>query len=471
MQPGGSASGAPSPSRHQRIARRDPPLPMVDTAPAPLAAHPAGIEDAALERRIFSSAAIRILPLLMFAFLFAFIDRVNVAFAKLQMTGDLHLSGAVYGLGAGVFFLGYFIFEIPSNMILSRVGARLWIGRIMVTWGIISGLTAFVATPTEFYVARFLLGVAEAGLIPGIIYYTSNWFPGHWRGRIWGVFYIALASAGLIGGPLSGSILGYMSGALGIAGWKWLFIVEAVPSVIGGILVFFLLPDHVRDAAWLTELEKSHALRLLAAEQGGKRQGGVLRLLVNPWIIALCVIYFVVNLAVYGVGFWTPTLIQRMGVHDVVTIGWLSALPSLCAIITLLVLGQTADHFRERRWHLVTLFSLGIIGLVLSVLFQHDVTIGVASLCLISMGTITVPSMFWSVPTAMLGGLAAASGIAFINAVGNLSGFFGPSIIGYVQQSTGSPDDAIYFLAAMMALGILLILCLPARYVTNLGRR
>ncbi len=424
-----------------------------------------------LESRIFTRAAFRILPLLMFAFLFAFIDRVNVGFAKLQMLGDLRFSDAVYGFGAGIFFLGYFIFEVPSNMILDRVGARLWIGRIMVTWGIISGLTAFVTTPMQFYIARFLLGVAEAGLIPGIIYYTSNWFPGHWRGRIWGVFYIALASAGLIGGPLSGSILGYMSGAGGIAGWKWLFLLEAIPSVVGGVLIFCLLTDRVQDASWLSAEEKRHALSLLKAEQKDKQHISLSRLFVNPWMLVLCVIYFVVNLAVYGVSLWTPTLIRNMGVHDVVTIGWLSALPSLCAIAMLLILGRSADRFRERRWHLVTLFSIGTVGLILSVIFQHDVAIGVASLCLISMGTITVPSMFWSVPTAMLGGLAAAAGVAFINAVGNLSGFFGPSIIGFVQQRTGSPDNAILFLAAMMVLGIVLILCLPSRYVSNLGSR
>jgi MFS family permease len=426
--------------------------------------------EAEIEGRVFRRAAVRILPLLMFAFLFAYIDRINVGFAKLQMVGQLGFSNAVYGLGAGIFFLGYFVFEVPSNVILARVGARRWIGRIMVTWGAISGLTALVSTPMEFYLARFALGLAEAGLIPGIIYYTSNWFPGHWRGRIWGVFYIALASAGLVGGPLSGLILGHLSGAAGVAGWKWLFILEAVPSLVGGILVFVLLPDRVEDARFLGEQEKRLALRLLHAEAVAKPQSDLRTTLLNPWIAVLCAIYFIVNLALYGVGFWLPTLIRNMGVHDVVAIGWLSALPSLCAILALLVLGRTADRFRERRWHLVTLFSLGAIGLVLSVMFRHQAVVGIPALCLISMGTITVPSMFWSVPTAMLGGLAAAAGIAFINAVGNLSGFFGPAIIGYVQQATGNPNDAILFLAAMMAVGIILILSLPARYVSNLGK-
>jgi MFS family permease len=427
--------------------------------------------EADIEGRIFRRAALRILPLLMFAFLFAYIDRINVGFAKLQMVEQLHFSNAVYGLGAGIFFLGYFIFEVPSNVILARVGARRWIGRIMLTWGIISGLTALVSTPMQFYVARFALGLAEAGLIPGIIYYTSNWFPGHWRGRIWGVFYLALASAGLVGGPLSGLILGHLSGAAGIAGWKWLFILEAVPSVLGGILVFLLLPDRVEDAAFLGEEEKRLALRLLHAEAASKPASDMRATLLNPWVAVLCGIYFIVNLALYGVGFWLPTLIRNMGVHDVVAIGWLSALPSLCAILTLLVLGRTADRFRERRWHLVTLFTLGAIGLVLSVIYRSEAAIGIPALCLISMGTITVPSMFWSVPTAMLGGMAAAAGIAFINALGNLSGFFGPAIIGFVQQATGNPNDAILFLAAMMVAGIVLILCLPARYVSNLGKR
>lgn len=426
------------------------------------------ITEADIEGRVFRRAAVRILPLLMSAFLFAYIDRINVGFAKLQMVGQLGFSSAVYGLGAGIFFLGYFVFEVPSNVILARVGARRWIGRIMVTWGIISGLTALVSTPMEFYLARFALGLAEAGLIPGIIYYTSNWFPGHWRGRIWGVFYISLAFSGLVGGPLSGLILGHLSGAAGIAGWKWLFILEAAPSLVTGILVFLLLPDRVEEAGFLDEQEKRLALRLLHAETATKARSDIRTTLLNPWIAVLCAIYFIVNLALYGIGFWLPTLISNMGVHDVVAIGWLSALPSFCAILALLVLGRTADRFRERRWHLVTLFSLGAVGLVLSVMFRHQAAVGIPALCLISMGTMTVPSMFWSVPTAMLGGLTAAAGIAFINAVGNLSGFFGPAIMGYIQQTTGTPNDAILFLAGMMVAGVVLILCLPTRYVSNL---
>jgi MFS family permease len=421
------------------------------------------------ERRIFIRAAWRILPVLMFAFLFAYVDRVNVGFAQLQMAGDLGFSNSMYGFGAGIFFLGYFIFEIPSNLILDKVGARLWIGRIMLTWGIISGLTAFVTTPMQFYLMRFALGVAEAGLIPGIIYYTSNWFPGHWRGRIWGVFYIALASSGLVGGPMSGVILSFMSGLHGVAGWKWLFIIEAIPSVIGGFLVLLVLPDRVAGAKWLTDEDKRLVVDLLARERQDKPHISMVSVFMNPWIILLTTIYFLMNLAIYAIQFWTPTLIKAMGEQSTLTIGLLTALPSLCTIATLLVIGRTADHFRERRWHLITLFLIATTGLVLSVVFQHHVLFGVASLCLVSMGTLTVPSMFWSVPTAMLEGTVAAAGIALINSVGNLSGFFGPFIIGAVKDAMGSADNAILFLAAMMVLNVIMVACLPSRFVKNLG--
>lgn len=422
------------------------------------------------ERRIFTRAAWRILPVLMFAFLFAYVDRINVGFAQLQMASDLGFSNAMYGFGAGIFFVGYFIFEIPSNLILDKVGARLWIGRIMLTWGIISGLTAFVTMPMQFYLMRFVLGVAEAGLIPGIIYYTSNWFPGHWRGRIWGVFYIALASSGLVGGPMSGAILHFMSGFLGIAGWKWLFIIEAIPSMIGGVLVFLLLPERVSDAKWLTEDDRRLVTELLAKERQGRPHISLARVFVNPWIFLLITIYFLMNLAIYAIQFWTPTLIKSMGEQSTIGVGLLTALPSICAIATLLVIGRTSDHFRERRWHLMALFTIATVGLVLSVVFQHNVALGVAALCLVSMGTLTVPSMFWSVPTAMLAGTAAAAGIAFINSVGNLSGFFGPVIVGWAKDLTSSADNAVLFLAAMMVLCVIMVACIPSRYVKNLGQ-
>jgi sugar phosphate permease len=429
------------------------------------------ISNEILEHRVFARAALRILPLFMFAFLFAFIDRMNIGFAKLQMLDALGFSNTAFGLGAGMFSIGYIVFGVPSNMIQARVGARLWIGLIMVTWGILSAATSLVMTPTQFYIVRFLLGAAEAGLIPGILYYTSTWFPGNWRGRIWSIFYISLASSGLIGGPLSGSILGHMSGFAGIAGWKWLFLVEGFPAILGGLLIFFCLTDRVEDAKWLTNAEKHLAISVLQSEKTHQVHTGLLGVITNPWVLVLCGIYFADLLVLNGLGIWIPTLIHNMGVKNVVSIGWLSALPSVCATITLLVLYRTADHFRERRWHLVILFSTGTIGLVASVLFQHHVALGVASLCLISIGTIPVPAMFWSVPTAMLGGTAVVVGIPFINSVANLSGFFGPVIIGYVEQHTGSPSGAVIILAAALAVGIILILSLPHRYVTNLGHQ
>jgi MFS family permease len=436
-----------------------------------MSSYVATVENTAAKREhaIFMQAAWRILPALMFGWLFCFVDRINIGFAQLQMAGDLGFSNAMYGFGASIFFLGYFIFEVPSNLILARVGARLWIGRIMLTWGIISGLTALVHTPWEFYLMRFALGVAEAGMIPGVIYYTSSWFPGHWRGRIWGMFYVSQAVSIIVAGPISGLILVFMSGYLGVAGWKWLFIAEAIPSIVGGVVLFLLLPDQVSKVKWLTDDDKRLVEGMLASERREKPHISLLTVFVHPWIILLVAIYFLSNLSFYATQFWTPLLIKAMGVESPVVIGMLSALPGICTILMLLVIGRTADHFRERRWHLVTLFLIASAGLVLTVVGQHQVALGVAGLCMVTMGVLSVPSMFWSIPTAMLEGTAAAAGIALINALGNLSGFFGPSIMGVVIDFNGSAAYAILVFAATLVVNAGLVCCIPSRFVKNLG--
>ena len=390
-------------------------------------AHPATAIADSVQDRIYAKIAWRVVPLLILAFLASYLDRVNVGFAKLQMSADLGLSDAVYGVGAGIFFLGYFLFELPSNLMLHRVGARRWLARIMVSWGVVSALTMLVQTPWQFYGARFALGLAEAGFMPGVIYYLSAWFPAHRRGRVVGLFFIGLGMAGFIGGPLSGLILRSCPGVYGLAGWQWLFLLEALPSIVIGIALYLLLEDHVAEARWLTAAEKALVLAELAEERGSKPPMPMLRLFTDRNILLMTSLFFISNLCLYGLNFWLPTLIAASGVRDPFTIGLMAALPSLCGIATMVLVSRSSDHFRERRWHLAGLYGLGAVGLGLSVVWAQDPALALVALCLATMGLIAIPALFWNLPTAVLGGVSAAAGLAIINSFANLSGFFGPA--------------------------------------------
>lgn len=306
------------------------------------------------------------------------------------MNSPVGLGDAVYGAGAGIFFLGYFLFELPSNLILHRVGARVWLARIMVTWGIVSALTMFVHTPWQFYVMRFALGAAEAGFMPGVIYYLSGWFPAQRRGRVVGLFFIGLGVAGFIGGPLSGLILSKMSGVGGLAGWQWLFVLEAIPSIAVGALLLLALADRVETATWLTAEERSLIVADLRREVATKPELSLGGALTNPYILLMTLIFFTCNLCLYGLGFWLPTLIVNMGVKDPLTVGFMSALPSLCGIISMVLVSRSSDRLRERRLHLAFLYWLGAAGLVLTVLFQHDPAFGLLGLCVATAGIFAI---------------------------------------------------------------------------------
>jgi MFS family permease len=417
------------------------------------------------EDSLYASISWRLLPLLMLSWLFAYIDRVNIGFAKLQMAQDLHFSDAAYGFGAGIFFLGYFLFEVPSNLLLHRFGARIWISRIMITWALFSGLTMFVQSPLQFYIMRFLLGLAEAGFIPGAVYYISTWYPSYRRGRVFGIFYLALAGSGLIGGPLAGAILETMSGVAGIAGWKWLLLLEAIPSLILGVLILLRLPESVQDVAWLTEPERRHIQTALAAEETQKDHAPLSSILTNPVIWLLTFIYFLLNYAAYGLSFWLPTLIRDLGVADNFDIGLIAAIPSVCSMICMVLFGRSADRYRERRWHLTAMFLIGAAGFVVSVLAGGGLVVSVAGLCMAAICTQAFPSLFWAVPTAMLTGVTAAAGIAMINAIGNLAGFFGPYAIGITRDAFGTTGAAVYSLSAALVLSAVLIHWLPSRFI------
>jgi MFS family permease len=414
---------------------------------------------------LFNRIAWRVLPLLMLAWLFAYVDRVNVGFAKLQMASELRFSDAVYGFGAGIFFLGYVLFEIPSNLILHRVGARRWIGRIMITWSIFAALTAFVRTPLEFYAVRLLLGLAEAGFIPGAVYFLSQWFPSTRRGRVFGIFYLSLAGSGLIGGPLSGAVLAWMSGWLGLAGWKWLLLIEALPSLVIGILIVLFLPDRPETVPWLDPNERRRVTAAIAHDRTRHTGLPASALWRSPTIWLLVLIYFLLNYAAYGLSFWLPTLVQGFGVSGVLAIGLLSSVPSLCSMICMVIFGFSADRHDERRWHLTAMFLIGAAGFVVTVLGGGTLLAGMVGLCMAAICTQAFPSLFWAVPTRLLSGVSAAAGLALINALGNLAGFFGPYVVGLLRETAWGTNAAVYSLAAALFASAVLVHALPFRLI------
>jgi MFS family permease len=422
------------------------------------------------ESRIYAKASWRILPLLMAGWLFAYIDRVNISFARAQMAQELGFSDAVFGLGAGLFFLGYFIFEVPSNLILYRVGGRRWISRIMVTWAIATALTALVHSVTQFYVIRFLLGAAEAGFIPGVVYYLSTWFPAHRLGRVFGIFYLALSGSGLVGGPLAGLILSTCSGLLGLGGWKWLLLLEAVPSLLAGFAILAFLPDRIATASWLSAEEKDFLGREVASEADRKGPPSLRAMMTAPALWMMMLIYFLLNYAAYGLSFWLPTFIAELGIADPMRVGLLAALPSLCAMICVVLFGISADRRRERRWHLTAMFLTGAAGFFLFQLAGGSVALSMAGFCLAAICTQAFPSLFWALPNRIWRGVASAAGIAGINAVGNLAGMLSPSIIGIMRTELGQANIAIFSLGAALVLATALVHLLPRVLIDDYGR-
>jgi sugar phosphate permease len=360
----------------------------------------------------------RLLPFLVLCYVVAYLDRVNIGFARLQMLGDLRFSETVYGLGAGIFFIGYFLFEVPSNMILLRAGARLWIGRIMITWGLVSAAFAFVTTPGMFYFLRFLLGVAEAGFFPGIILYLTHWYPSERRAHMVALFMTATPLAGVLGGPLSGWVMESFAGLNGWAGWQWLFIVEAVPSIVMGIAVLIYLDNDIAHARWLDAGEKALLEGRLEADRAAAAHHRSLRaVFADGRVWLMCAIYFCYVMGHYGLTFWLPTLIQAAGVRSTLDIGLVTAIPYGGAVLFMIALARSADRRRERRWHTAGSLVLGAAGLVASVFAGTRTSTAVVSLTIAAAGVFGAGPVFWSLPTAFLGGAAAAAGIAAVNSV------------------------------------------------------
>ncbi|MBI3792311.1 MAG: MFS transporter [Gemmatimonadetes bacterium] len=412
----------------------------------------------ALEARAYRRITWRLVPILFVCYLVAYLDRVNVGFAKLQMLADLHMSDTAYGVGAGIFFIGYFLFEVPSNLILHRTGARRWIARIMVTWGVLSALMMFVRGTPSFLVLRFLLGVAEAGFFPGIVYYLMHWYPASRRGRILSIFLTGVAVSGVIGGPLSGWILHRLSGVNGLAGWQWLFLLEGIPSVVMGVVVYVALEDSIAGARWLPDDERAVLQRNLAAEAHGAEHVSVLRTLRDPAVLLFAACDFCLVTGLYGISFWLPQLISTMGVADTGRLGLLSAIPSGVAAIVMVLAGMSSDRSGDRRWHLVGGCLLCAGALVVAGLFGSDLVIGLTATTAAMSGALTNIALFWTLPTAALRGVSAAAGIAAVNSVGNLAGFLAPYVVGVSKDATGDAASGLYVIAAFMVAGAGLVL-------------
>lgn len=416
----------------------------------------------------YRKTAWRLMPFLMLCYLCAYLDRVNVGFAKLQMMNDLALSEAVYGLGAGMFFIGYFLCEVPSNIILHRVGARRWIARIMITWGIISALFAFVETAWQFYVLRFLLGIAEAGLAPGLLLYLTYWFPSYRRAKMTVLWFIAIPLSGMVGGPLSGWIMERFAGVHGWAGWQWMFLIEAVPTVVVGLMVLSYLKDGVKDAHWLDDDEKKLISSELAEDEQHKVTHASAGAFIRDrrlWLLAS--IYFCVVMGQYAITFWLPTLVRNAGIADPLHIGLLTSLPYCCAIVAMQLAGRSGDRHRERRWHLAVPMVAGATGLTLAALLDGHISASILSLCLAAAGILSASPLFWMLPTNLLGGVSAAAGIAAVNSFANLAGFCSPYLIGCITTSTGSSAIGMYLITGVLAFGALLVFRIPAALVNR----
>ncbi|MFS2137199.1 MFS transporter [Duganella sp. Dugasp56] len=405
----------------------------------------------------------RLMPFLFLCYVAAYLDRVNVGFAKLQMLADLRFSDTVYGLGAGIFFIGYFLFEVPSNLLMTRTGARIWIARIMISWGLISSALMFANSVATFYLLRFLLGAAEAGFFPGIILYLTYWYPAHRRARMVALFMSGVAVAGVVGGPLSGWIMTAFAGRYGLSGWQWLFLLEGLPSVLIGIWTLFYLDDGIRSASWLGEDDKRLLERAIADDGKAQRHMPLAQVFGNGTVWLLALVYFLFVMGLYGVSFWLPQLVKNSGVKDVFDIGLLTAVPYGIAAVVMVLAARHSDRSGERRWHAAAAALAGALGLVGATLYADNTVVAMAALSVATAGILTTFPIFWSLPTAMLGGAAAAAGIALINSVGNLAGFASPYLVGAIKDATGSTASGIYLLAASLVAGAVLVLAAARR--------
>lgn len=402
------------------------------------------------------------MPILFVSYVIAYVDRVNIGFAKLQMLNDLGFSAAVYGLGAGIFFIGFMLFEMPSNLILYKVGARLWIARIMVTWGLISVLTMYVKTPTAFYAMRFLLGVAEAGFVPGVVYYLTQWYPQKRQGRIMSTLIAAAAVGGILVGPLSGYIMDRFDNVYSMHNWQWLFLLQGSPAVLLGILVWCYLEDSPKTANWLSDEEKELHFKILQADKSPAHQKSKISEVLREkklWLISAVLV--AINIGIYSVVFWTPTIIKSSGVQSYNAIGWISAIPYTATAIAMLAMGRSSDFFQDRRWHIAIACFAGAAGLVGSVYFASSPVLAIASVALATAAFIASTPLIWALGSTFMSERAAAVGFALMNALAAIGGFSGPYLMGIAQDLTGSTTVSVLGIAGCAVAGSLLVLLFP----------
>ena len=422
-------------------------------------------------RRALARTRRRLIPFLFVLYIVSYLDRINVGFAALQMNAALHFGARVFGLGAGIFFAGYVLFEVPSNLALERFGARRWIARIMISWGLVSAAMMFVQGTASFYALRFLLGVAEAGFFPGIILYLTYWFPAAERARAIAQFMTATAIAGVIGGPVSGALL-TLDGRGGLAGWQWLFLIEGLPAVALGFVVLRYLTDRPEEAHWLPEDERAW-LSARMQEERAQRARSPHQLTLRSvfasgavWHFAL--LYFTIVIGFYGIAFWLPQIVRSMSGLTDFQVGLVSAIPYVAAALSMVQLAAHSDRTGERRWHVAVPALVGVAGFLLAA-NVHSPLLGLLALCLAGIGIWGTLGAFWAMPTAFLHGAAAAAGIALINSIGNVGGFVGPYALGWMREATGDFKSGILLLAAGLAGAAVLGITAPHRPADEAG--
>lgn len=410
----------------------------------------------------YRKVTLRLIPFLFICYVAAYLDRINVGFAQLQMQSALGFSDAVYGLGAGIFFAGYFLFEVPSNLLLEKIGARKTLVRIMILWGMTSASMLFITSPTVFYFLRFMLGVFEAGFFPGMIFYFTYWYPANRRARVMALFLTAVAMAGVVGGPVSGWAIARLSGVGGLAGWQWLFLMEGLPSCVLGVIAFFYLDDTPESASWLSGDEKAIIRQQLHADAASGplfRDHSFGKAMRAPRVYAMAFSWFTFICGVYAISFWLPALIKGAGVSDPFAIGLYSMIPYGAAVVAMIVISRHSDATGERRWHTALCALIGAGGLIAIPFTGTDLKL---ALFVLSVGTaviFTLQPLFWAIATDYLGGTPAAAGtIALINSLGLTGGFVSPSILGWVKTATGSLTNGLYVIAALLVVGAILTL-------------
>jgi len=415
------------------------------------------------EQRLYRKVTARLIPFLFVCYILSYVDRVNVGFAKLQMQQGLGMSDTVFGAGMGIFFIGYFVFEVPCNMILQRVGARLWIGPIMIVWGLVSSSFMFVRTLLVFYLLRFLLGVVESGFFPGVVLYLTFWYPGKYRARMVAAFMSAIALSGALGGPVAGWIMAEVSNVGGLTGWQWLFVLEGIPSVLVGIVAMFYLDDGPQQAEWLPPAEREFLAQRIAEDEAIKRRRGYFHHTLadafkSPQVWLLCLVYFGIMMGNYFVSFWMPQLIKDAFSRDPWQIGIISMIPWGFGALAMIYWGHHSDITGERPWHLASALVVAASFLVLSGLQGMPCVLGIAILAFATAGIMSSISTFWALPTGILSGPAAAVGIAWINSIGNLGGFVSPYMVGSIRDKTSNPIYPALVVATACSIAALLVL-------------